>query len=230
MEILNEQEFGVKDQKMCKMTFDINEKEESFLIVEGINQLAKESGIPVIAIGIDNPTSTSSKFKKYELSDDEGERLIEIGLSSVLRKMTKTDAEPFIQNIKGFPFLEDANELVEKIWGSELWIVNNDVYCGKLLSIEEGKRCSMHHHNIKHETFYVLNGKVWMEIGGVEFIMHVGQRVTVRPGVEHRFTGLENGATILEFSTHHTEEDSYRSTESEEISKEEFSQILEKTK
>jgi len=57
---------------------------------------------------------------------------------------------------------------VTKKWGYEEWIVNTDKYCGKLLYLQKGKRCSMHFHQVKDETFYILQGKVLMEIGNHE--------------------------------------------------------------
>ena len=52
---------------------------------------------------------------------------------------------------------------VQKVWGSEEWIVNR-AYCGKKLILNKGFRCSMHYHKNKDETFYILKGKVLMEI------------------------------------------------------------------
>ena len=50
---------------------------------------------------------------------------------------------------------------VPKGWGYEKWIVNNEMYCGKLLFIEKGKRCSWHYHKIKDETFYLQSGLIF---------------------------------------------------------------------
>lgn len=51
-------------------------------------------------------------------------------------------------------------KFVSKGWGHELWMVNNDLYCGKKLFFAKGKRCSWHYHKIKTETFYCQYGKV----------------------------------------------------------------------
>jgi hypothetical protein len=42
---------------------------------------------------------------------------------------------------------------VKKGWGSELWLVNGDLYCGKILRFNKGKKCSLHYHKLKTETF-----------------------------------------------------------------------------
>ena len=49
---------------------------------------------------------------------------------------------------------------VEKDWGHEIWLSNNEKenYCGKILYIKEGKSTSMHFHAKKHESFYILEG------------------------------------------------------------------------
>ncbi len=44
------------------------------------------------------------------------------------------------------------SEKIIKGWGYEIWITNNEKYCGKLLCFEEGKKFSMHYHMIKDET------------------------------------------------------------------------------
>ncbi|MBI2135320.1 cupin domain-containing protein [Candidatus Woesearchaeota archaeon] len=100
------------------------------------------------------------------------------------------------------------HKIVPKVWGSEEWIVNRD-YCGKKLILKKGFRCSMHHHKKKDETFYVLKGKVLIEIGMKKQVMLPNDSVWIPPGAKHRFTGLEN-SEIMEFSTHHEDSDSYR--------------------
>lgn len=97
---------------------------------------------------------------------------------------------------------------VQKVWGKEVWIVNRD-YCGKKLILNKGFRCSMHHHKNKDETFYVIKGKVLIEIGMKKYVMLPGDSMLIKPGQKHRFTGLED-SEIIEFSTHHEDSDSYR--------------------
>ena len=97
---------------------------------------------------------------------------------------------------------------VKKEWGKETWLVNRD-YCGKRLILNKSYRCSMHFHKNKDETFYVLKGKVLMEIGNKKCIMLPGNSILIEPNTKHRFTGLEN-SEIIEFSTHHEDSDSYR--------------------
>ena len=47
-----------------------------------------------------------------------------------------------------------------KGWGHELWIHNDEQYCGKLLSFDARKRCSFHYHIEKTETFFLRSGRI----------------------------------------------------------------------
>src|SRR2546425_7538463 len=51
-------------------------------------------------------------------------------------------------------------KFVSKTWGYEKWMVNNDLYCGKLLFFVKGLSCSAHYHKIKKETFYLNSGQI----------------------------------------------------------------------
>jgi len=107
----------------------------------------------------------------------------------------------------------------EKAWGKEIWIANNDKYCGKLLYIGKAKICSIHYHKNKDETFYVLKGKIFMEVDGVKSVLDEGCILRIKPGVKHRFGGLEE-SIMIEISTHHEEDDSYGDTQSGDMPKE----------
>lgn len=101
----------------------------------------------------------------------------------------------------------------EKVWGSEEWIANMGKYCGKLLNLKEGYRCSYHHHKIKDETFYILKGKVFMKVEGADIGMEAGEAIHIPPNTRHSFTGITD-AVIIEISTQHFEDDSHRDDES----------------
>lgn len=103
-------------------------------------------------------------------------------------------------------------KVIPKVWGEEKWIVNRD-YCGKLLTLKKGYRCSMHFHKVKDETFYINKGRVLMEVDDNVLIMNKGDSLLIEPFTKHRFTGLED-SEIFEFSTHHEDSDSYRDEKS----------------
>jgi len=108
---------------------------------------------------------------------------------------------------------------VHKKWGSETWLVNNELYCFKKLYLKKGYQCSIHCHKIKDETFVLKEGKVLLEYGNKKIEMEVSKEVRIKPNVYHRFTGLEN-SVIFEVSTTHRENDSYRKTESGKVENE----------
>ncbi len=103
----------------------------------------------------------------------------------------------------------------EKGWGYEIWIHNSADYCGKILVLEKGKQCSLHHHIEKKETFYIQSGKLLMRLveeSGEEssFEMSKGDVLEICPGLKHQFTGIADITEIMEFSTEHFESDSIR--------------------
>ena len=105
-------------------------------------------------------------------------------------------------------------EVHKKVWGKEVWIANNPLYCGKILFLKKGFRCSMHAHKIKTETFHILSGKIIMALGdGSRRTMVPGDTIDIAPGTLHSFEGIEN-SKIMEISTQHFENDSYRVDES----------------
>ena len=103
-----------------------------------------------------------------------------------------------------------------KGWGYELWIHNDEDYCGKLLFFEKGKKCSWHYHQKKDETFYLQEGKLLVRYSeeddiekAVEVIMERGDKFHVYRGLRHQMFALED-SDLFEFSTQHFEDDSYR--------------------
>ena len=60
---------------------------------------------------------------------------------------------------------ENTVDVHPKVWGEEHWIVNKS-YCGKMLILNRGFRCSIHWHEFKDEVFYVAGGRVPMEVNG----------------------------------------------------------------
>ena len=103
-----------------------------------------------------------------------------------------------------------------KGWGREVWIANNDRYCGKILEIKRGKRCSLRYHKFKTETFFLRTGKLKVSIKESpasheveEFVLNPGDCMDVPIGLVHQMEALED-AELFEFSTQHFETDSHR--------------------
>jgi mannose-6-phosphate isomerase-like protein (cupin superfamily) len=111
-------------------------------------------------------------------------------------------------------------EIYSRGWGGEEWIVNDKDanYCGKVLRFKEGMCCSWHYHKDKHETFYVLEGRLLVYLSWTDDILQAEKRIldqgdclTIPPELRHRMVGVaKEDSVLLEFSTHHREDDSYR--------------------
>ena len=43
--------------------------------------------------------------------------------------------------------------IVKKVWGREIWLVNEVEYCCKMLEVKKGASGSLHYHVVKKETF-----------------------------------------------------------------------------
>ena len=103
-----------------------------------------------------------------------------------------------------------------KGWGREVWIANNALYCGKILEIDKGRRCSLHYHQLKTESFYLHSGRLRIRVKDSpnsetieEFEIAAGDCMDVPPGLVHQMEALED-AQLFEFSTQHFDSDSYR--------------------
>jgi len=90
----------------------------------------------------------------------------------------------------------------------------NSKYCKKLLFIFNKQKHPAQYHKIKQETFFILFGKVKLEIlrnkEKIVKIMKEGDLVTLYPRDVHSFSGLsKDGAVIEELSTRSNKFDSY---------------------
>ena len=103
-----------------------------------------------------------------------------------------------------------------KGWGYEKWIVNKEEYCGKLLHMIKGKKCSWHYHTLKDETFYLQEGKILLKYSdnddiesAKEIVLNRGDKFHIYRGLRHQMFALED-TDLFEFSTQHFEDDSNR--------------------
>ena len=107
---------------------------------------------------------------------------------------------------------------IKKLWGEELIVVNNALYCGKMLKVlPNGYRSSIHYHVRKHETFFIFEGCLFLEIFKRESIildefvlLNKGQKREITPLTPHRFWSRHVPALVIEFSTHDLPNDSIR--------------------
>tara|TARA_B100000497_G_C7362962_1_gene235025 strand:- start:2 stop:376 length:375 start_codon:yes stop_codon:yes gene_type:complete len=102
-----------------------------------------------------------------------------------------------------------------KGWGKEIWVTNNELYCGKLLKFNKGAEFSMHYHIKKEETWAVIKGKLLLKYYNLtnaeeeEMILQVGDTVHLKPCIPHKLVAMEE-SSVFEVSTQHFKEDSYR--------------------
>lgn len=120
--------------------------------------------------------------------------------------------------MSNFPIQTRRAEYVSKTWGREVWFANHEEanYCGKILYIRDGCKFSMHFHRDKHETFFVLTGRVILRV--VDYATGHTHATTLVTGdsceipreTPHQLEAVDGDATILEASTFHRDADSYR--------------------
>lgn len=118
------------------------------------------------------------------------------------------------------PIESGSHPRIEKSWGHEIWIENNEEYCGKILRFNrEGVGTSMHFHVLKRETMLCTFGR--FEIAcidtetGAEYSVHLGpgDSVEIPRLTPHRIIPRGHlGNELMEFSTQHYDEDSHRLT------------------
>jgi mannose-6-phosphate isomerase len=112
-------------------------------------------------------------------------------------------SSPNLGGIDRFAFDPEA---VEKPWGSELIWARTEDYAGKILFVKAGESLSLQFHNVKDESWYVLEGRARIELGQAgessleEAMIAAGEAFRFRPGTVHRVTALED-TRILEVST-----------------------------
>ncbi len=96
-------------------------------------------------------------------------------------------------------------ESIQKPWGKEDIIEINERYMFKRLTMHKGHRCSLQYHNFKHETIYVLAGKLNIYTGSSKDKLicktfHPNESISLKPGMIHRMEAVED-SIYLEAST-----------------------------
>lgn len=194
--------------------------EENKRVPFNIINILKKENPDVVILGEDN-----SNFKEYKkLCKEMGIRFIRIkrnnkeifnvSTSKIMDKIKMNDLT--MKNYK----MAKGNQVIEvpKVWGKEIWMANNELYCGKKLYVTKGKRGSLHFHKNKDESFYIEKGKILLEIKNKKILMNEGDTIRIPRNTIHRYSGLKD-SVIIETSTHHEDSDSYRKEISGDIPK-----------
>lgn len=149
--------------------------------------------------------------------------------------MPETKANPWAQLRLTFDDRDSRKptgklKFVEKVWGHEQWLQDDGGastgYCGKILTLFKGYRGSLHYHPQKHETMYVNEGILELEIlepppgkpatptqAFKYFTLKPGDKIEIPPGVAHRMTCASVDipyVEIFEVSTPHSDDDVVR--------------------
>ncbi len=133
--------------------------------------------------------------QSFELQGREREE----ALKKCMEILSKWDLIPPKETVLVLNF--GLNEF-EKIGLIEFWVANNteEGYCGKFLFLFEGQSCPEHYHKLKHETFFVVKGKVKMVLDGKEMMLEAGDILPMGQGVKHKFAAIDGAAYLLEAS------------------------------
>ena len=114
-----------------------------------------------------------------------------------------------LRGMEAMPVHFGLNRFYE-IGETEFIIVNDksNNYCGKFLFVFKGQTCPTHYHKSKHETFFVLKGKVRMLVNEEEKVLEQGDTLVMDRKCTHCFTGLTD-ALLLEVSNASLQGDSF---------------------
>lgn len=82
-----------------------------------------------------------------------------------------------------------------KIWGETTAVFEARSFAVHVLRIAAGGFCSEHQHGAKSNTFYVISGRLAIDIWRDELVDRVilepGEATRIEPGVWHRFEALD---------------------------------------
>ena len=99
---------------------------------------------------------------------------------------------------------------LNKGWGEEVVVHNDQNYCTKILNLKRGGECSLHMHLEKHETFWVLSGEVEIELffnlERNRLILKAGESIDIPARMGHKFKALQP-STLIEASNYDREEE-----------------------
>ena len=94
---------------------------------------------------------------------------------------------------------------VPKPWGEELIWALTDKYCGKIITIETGRRLSLQYHERKDEAIFVTTGRLLLLLEndrGEDELRELGpgEGAHVPVGRRHRYEAIER-VELIEVST-----------------------------
>ncbi len=99
---------------------------------------------------------------------------------------------------------------VDKPWGYEIWWALTGDYAGKILHVDAGERLSLQYHERKHESCYLLTGRLILVQGPdadhlTETVIEAGHTWQNHPGLVHTIEAVVD-SDVLEASTPHLDD------------------------
>lgn len=101
-------------------------------------------------------------------------------------------------------------EIIPKGWGCEIVICNEWAYAAKFLFLVPYAKTSLHFHEEKRETFFLLMGTCLVKVDKKPFLMPFSDIARVNPYERHFIETGDKSALLLEVSTHDSPQDTIR--------------------
>lgn len=105
----------------------------------------------------------------------------------------------------------------EKLWGMNYIMHIDNIFQACHITIKKGGFCSNHRHTHKWNQFYIISGKLAVELfkegdKTPYSILYLGPNdsIKVMPGVNHKFHAMEDTEAIEIYSVNVSEEDILR--------------------
>jgi mannose-6-phosphate isomerase-like protein (cupin superfamily) len=130
--------------------------------------------------------------KRIELEGKEREKMLKKA-EKIMKRWGLKMPEVFLPLVLDFGYNDFKNT------GHIEYIIANEIdegYCGKFIFMFKGQRCPEHYHKKKHETFFVLKGKILMEVNGEKIILNEGDVLRMDRYNSHTFKALKNSLII----------------------------------
>lgn len=94
----------------------------------------------------------------------------------------------------------------EKVWGTVVHLHLGPTCMNSYLQVNPGYRCSRHYHVNRHNLFYVVSGRIVVELFAgdevtVQAVVGPGEALKVPPKMVHRFRTLEGGVVVETYWT-----------------------------
>jgi mannose-6-phosphate isomerase-like protein (cupin superfamily) len=88
----------------------------------------------------------------------------------------------------------------EKPWGTMKRFLFNQKGTIQLLNIQKGEKLSLHYHNKRDDTWYVISGMINVVLNEETFVLRKGDSIKIPKGSKHDASALTDDTNILEIA------------------------------